>query len=117
VLYQTSAGFHQPLLQRDLSRKLASVELVPYHSPSFRAHALINQLPSVKVVRKFVRESLVPAANVGERTLIVTRQAAAWNLPPSTKNLVIHKGGETRGASLSPNSHGGQAILRHYRIF
>jgi hypothetical protein len=101
---------------RDLSRKLACVELIPYHSQSFRAHAVIDHLPSVKMVRKFVRESLVPAANEGERTIIVTRQASAWDLPPGTKNVVIYKGGETRGASLSTNSKGGRAILSHYGI-
>ncbi len=100
----------------DLSRKLAAVELIPYTSPSFRAHALINQLPSVKMVQKFVRESLVPAANAGERTLIVTRQAKSWAIPVDTKNVVIYEGGATRGASLSPNSEGGKAILRRYGI-
>jgi hypothetical protein len=101
---------------RDLSKKLACVELVPYHSPSFSAHALINYLPSVKMVQTFVRKSLVPDANEDKRTLIVTRQAKAWGLPPSTKKLVIYMGGETRGASLSPNSRGGKAILRRYDI-
>jgi hypothetical protein len=101
---------------RYLSGKLACVELVPYHSSSFRAHALIDQLPSVKMVQKFVRESLVPDADAGRRTLIVTRQARAWGLPPGTKNLVIYKGGHTRGASLSPNSPGGKAILQRYDI-
>ncbi len=101
---------------RDLSAKLASVELVPYHSPSFRAHALINQLPSVKIVRAFVRGSLVPGANAGKLTLIVTRQAKTWGLLSTTKNLVIYRGGARRGASLSPNSEGGKAILRHYGI-
>jgi len=102
---------------RDLSKKLACVELVPYHSPSFSGHALINYLPSVKMVQTFVRKSLVPDANEDKRTLIVTRQAKAWGLPPSTKKLVIYMGGETRGASLSPNSRGGKAILRRYDIF
>jgi hypothetical protein len=102
---------------RDLSRKLASIELVPYHSPSFRAHALIDQLPSVRMAQKFVHESLVPAANAGDRTLIVTRQAKGWGLPADTKNLIIYKGGATRGASLSPKSQGGKAILRRYGIF
>lgn len=101
---------------RDFSQKVACVELIPYHSSSFRAHALTDQLPSAKMVRKFVRETLVPAANAGKRTLIVTRQAEAWGLPSGTKNVVIYKGGETRGASLSPNSRGGKAILRHYGI-
>jgi hypothetical protein len=101
---------------RDLSGKLACVELVAYHSPSFRAHAVIDQLPSVKIVRKFVRESLGPAANEDKRTVIVTRQAKAWGLPLGAKNVVTYKGGETRGASLSPKSPGGKAILRHYGI-
>jgi hypothetical protein len=117
VISQKKLKGHYVEALRDLSRRLASVELVPYHSPSFRAHALINHLPSVKMVQKFVRESLVPAANAGKRTIIVTRQAKAWALPPGTRNLVIYKGGATRGASLSPNSEGGKAILRRYDIF
>ncbi len=101
---------------RDLSTKLACVELVPYHSPSFRAHALIRQLPSADMMRAFVHESLVPDANAGQRTLIVTRQAKAWGFAHSTKNIIVYRGGATRGASLSPNSQGGKAILRHYGI-
>ena len=101
---------------RDLSRKLACIELVPYHSQSFRAHELVEKLPSVKMVRKFVRESLVPDASAGRRTLIVTRQAKAWGLRPVTGKVVVYEGGETRGASLSPNSRGGKAILRRYGI-
>ena len=102
---------------RDLSRRLACVQLVPYHSPSFRAHTLIEKLRSVTMVRNFVHERLVPDANAGKLTLIVTRQVKSWALPPGTKNLVIYEGGATRGASLGPNSEGGKAILRRYDIF
>lgn len=101
---------------RDLSARLAHVELVPYHSPSFRSHALIDDLPSVKAASQFVRDSLVPAANDGTKTIIVTRQEAAWGLPKATKNLVIYRGGQTRGASLGPGTPGGRAILQHYGI-
>jgi hypothetical protein len=101
---------------RYLSGKLACLELVPYHSSSFRAHALIKQLPSVKIAQKFVRESLAPDANADRRTLIVTRQARAWGLPTDTNNLEIYEGGHTRGASLSTKSKGGKAILQRLDI-
>ncbi|MBI4082468.1 MAG: hypothetical protein HY423_07645 [Candidatus Lambdaproteobacteria bacterium] len=101
---------------QDLSTKLAHLELVPYHSPAFRAHALIRQLRSVELAQQFVRDVLVPKANAGNLTLIVTRQSATWGIPPRTKNLVVYSGGETRGASLSRKSQGGKAILRHYGI-
>jgi hypothetical protein len=99
---------------RDLSRRLACLELVPYHSASFGDHALIEQLPSVQVVRQFVRDTLVPDANAHKRTLIVTRQVKVWGLPTNTKNTVVYEGGHTRGASLSVKSSGGDAILKRY---
>lgn len=101
---------------RYLSGKLACLELLPYHSSSFRAHALIKQLPSVKMAQKFVSEVLVPDAKAGKRTLIVTRQARAWGLLHDSENLFIYEGGHTRGASLSTKSKGGKAILRRLDI-
>jgi hypothetical protein len=102
---------------RDLSTKLACVELIAYHSSSFRAHILINQLPSAKQALRFVRHSLVPDAETGKRTLIITRQVRTWGLPSGIEGLVMYDGGQSRGASLSPNSSGGKAILRRYGIF
>jgi hypothetical protein len=104
---------------RDLSRKLACLELVPYHSSSFRTHALIRDLESVKMAKKFVETILTPRAEAGGCTLIVTRQVEEWGFPRGAKergNVFVYRGGETQGASLSPNSRGGKAILRHYGI-
>lgn len=101
---------------RDLSKRLASVELVPYHSASFSSHALIRELPSVRMVQDFVRESLIPTANTGQRTIIVTRQVKVWAVPLNSRNVITYTGGATRNASLSPASEGGKAILRHYGI-
>lgn len=108
---------------RDLSKRVACLELVPYHSSSFSSHVLINKLPSVKMVQRFVRESLVPdakigpKARIGKRTLIVTRKEKEWSLPSGKNNdIVIYTGGHTRGASLSSISRGGKAILRRYGI-
>ena len=101
---------------RDVSKRLAHVELVPYHSSSFGAHQLIEDLPSVHAVRRFAQEALVKAANQGARTIIVTRQAASWRLPADTRNLAVYEGGHTRGASLGSKSLGGRAILARYGI-
>lgn len=101
---------------RDMSRRLAHIELVPYHSPSFRSHALINNLSSSQAARQFVQDALVPAARIGTRTIILTRQQSVWGLPRNRKEIVIYAGGLTRGASLGPNSPGGRAILQRYGI-
>lgn len=99
---------------KEFSHRIASVELIPYHSSSFHEHRVIDRLPSVKKVRSFVHDNLVPAAHDGKKTIIVTRQAKAWGLRADNENIVIYEGGHTRGASLSPRSAGGKAILRNY---
>ena len=104
---------------RDLSKKLACLELVPYHSPSFHAHALIKDLPSCRIVKEFVHESLVPDAKAGKRILIVTRQVKEWKIqrdPKFAKNIIVYSSAHARGASLGPKSGGGKAILRDYGI-
>ncbi len=101
---------------RDMSTKIASLELLPYHSFSFGAHKLIEELPSIKLMKEFVHGSLVSGAQAKKKTLIVTRQRNAWDLPSRVENIIIYTGGHTRGASLSTNSDGGKAILRHYGL-
>jgi hypothetical protein len=103
----------------DLSTKLACLELIPYHSSSFGAHPLIKHLRSVEMVKKFVHETIVPEAKGGKRTLIVTRKVKEWGLQSGiriAKNIAIYESKHAQGASLSPDSEGGKAILRHYGI-
>lgn len=95
-----------------LSQRMAHVELIPYHSSGFSSHALIQKLPSAQMARAFVRDVLIPDARRGDRIVIVTRRAKDWGFPKGRRGVVIYKGGHTRGASLSPNSSGGRAILR-----
>lgn len=100
---------------KEFSHRVASIELVPYHSSSFHEHGVIKRLPSVKKVQEFVKQNLEPAARAGEKTLIITRQVNAWELSPEkNENIIIYEGGHTRGASLSPRSQGGKAILSRY---
>ncbi len=101
---------------QSLSTRIAHVELVPYRSRSFGAHKLIDKLPSAMIARQYVKNTLVTDANEQKRWIIVTRQEAAWRIPPDTQNVIVYRGGQTRGASLSPNSAGGQRILSLYDI-
>jgi hypothetical protein len=101
---------------RDLSTKLGCIELIPYHSESFKDHSLIGLLPSVARARDFVTHTLVPEAAADKRTIIATRQVKQWGLLRGMRNVRVYEGGHTRGASLSPTSEGGKAILQHYGI-
>ncbi len=100
---------------KSLSKRLACLELIPYHSHSFGAHQLINELPSAIKMKEFVKTSLVPLAINDRKTLIATRKTKDWGLLDGHECLIIYEGGQTRGASLGPNTPGGEAILRRYQ--
>ncbi len=101
---------------KSLSKRLAIIELIPYHSVSFRGHGLIKALPSSVAARNYVHGTLLPKAIAGQKTIILTRQETGWGLSETRDNIVIYKGGQTRGASLGKESLGGNAILRRYGI-
>src|SRR5665213_2783340 len=87
----------------DLSRNLACVELIPYHSSSFGDHKLIGRLPSIERAKVFVHEQLLPDAAADKRTLIVTRPERSWGVKEQA-NVIVYGSGETRGASLTSRS-------------
>ncbi len=92
---------------------LASIELFPYHSATFRdAGGWLRGLPSVELARRFVRETVVPRVRRGEAIVIATRQVSAWGLP-RLRGVVTYTTGQARAAHLTPESPGGKAILRH----
>ncbi|MCX7353399.1 MAG: hypothetical protein NTY59_00935 [Alphaproteobacteria bacterium] len=100
---------------KELSRRVAAIELVPYHSTSFAAHKLVEQgLPSSVAAQSFVKSSLFPRAAAGEVTIIATRRTRDWGLAAMRKRrgVVCYRGGLTRGASLGPKTLGGRAILK-----
>jgi hypothetical protein len=45
--------------------------------------------------------------------VVVTRQAESWGIS-TEPGVTVYGPGETRGASLSPRSKGGAAILKFY---
>lgn len=91
-----------------LSRKVVCIELVPYHSRSFRAS---TALPSSQMARNAACE----IAKDPNRTVIVTRGVKDWGISEGP-NVVKYSGGQTRGASLGPNSAGGRAILSAFEV-
>lgn len=100
--------------QRLLASELASIELVPYHSATFRdSGGWLKQLRSVSLAREFVRDYVVPKVNRSEAIVIATRQVGLWALPVMP-GVVQYSGGQTRGAHLTPASPGGEAILRWF---
>jgi hypothetical protein len=100
---------------RSLSKNLAVIELVPYHSASFKGSKIIRELPSVEVAKQFVHDVLLPHARRGKATVIVTRKAKEWGLKEG-RNVVVYGREHARGASLGARTLGGKAILKHYGI-
>lgn len=114
ALRKFSGNYHAAL--HDLSQRLACVELIPYHSRTFKDHKLISLLPSIQTAKRFVQTSLVQDAVSMKRTLIATRQVKEWGITKSHPNVVTYDGGHARGASLGVKSKGGNAILKRYDI-
>lgn len=104
--------YHRAL--RDLSQRLAHIEISPYRSASSNSYAKL--LPSAQAARSFVKTSLVPKARDGSVTIIGARGLAAWELENEDHrtDIVLYSQGQSRGVSLGPDSPGGRAILRRY---
>lgn len=101
-----------------LGRKLAVIQLVPYHSAVFGlSPKALKQLPSVRLAQDFVRQTVSERVRAQKAIVIVLRQVKTWNpyLPPKPEEkdrVIRYKPAEAIGASLGPNSRGGRAILR-----
>lgn len=95
-----------------VSQHLAAVELIPYHSAT-RPGGSLERLPSANAAKAFVRDELLPKAQRGDLTLIVTRQVLNWGILPADVrgDVVVYDAGHARGASLSTTSTGGKVIL------
>ena len=94
-----------------LASELASIELLPYHSASFRdADSWLRNLPSVALARDFVSSVVLPKVRAKNAIVIVTRKAREWNVP-AEERTIIYTAGEARAAHLTPSSRGGIAII------
>ena len=110
ALAKRSSITYQEALSR-VQEKIACLELFPYHSKNFGAHKLLDELPSVLTMIEFVHDMVFPRVQNGELTVIVTRGAKYWKLPPHEK-IIQYEGTETRAAHLTLDSKGGKAIAK-----
>ena len=102
---------------RELSRRIAVIELVPYHSIAFKEHRLVRLLPSTARARDLVQSNLLKRAASGRVLVIAMRQVSAWGLD-ATKypGIVRYATAQSRSASLRSTSLGGRAILERFGI-
>lgn len=95
----------------DLSRRIAVLQLVPYHSYFFGGGRSLDGLPSTAEARKFARS----AAERG-KTVIITRAVELWEPRELLHgdHVVRYDKAQARSASLGRESKGGKAILALY---
>jgi hypothetical protein len=92
-----------------LSRRLACIQLVPYHSRSFQAGPLVPKLISASLAQAFIHEDLLPKARKGKIQIIVLRGNSFWKLQEEN-HVIVYRNWESRGSSLSLDSRGGKSI-------
>jgi len=100
---------------RNLSKRVAMLELVPYHSISFRDHKALPHLASAKQAGLFARGELSTKAADDEAAVIITRRLRDWAVPDG-RNIYKYDRGLWRGASLGKKTKGGRAILEKYGL-
>ena len=95
---------------REMSNRVAVVELLSYRSTKFKHKSLFGKLPScaeaLKLVRTLVAEN--------EKLIVIPRSVKEWGFSgPSdnTENLVVYDPRQGAAASMTTRSAGGQAIL------
>ena len=97
--------------QAHVARKVAIIQLTPYHSARLKRRDALGQLPSARQARAFVQ------GLIGERSklVIAARSVSEWGLtgPQNTGRLVVYKPSLGASASLTTKSEGGRALLKH----
>jgi hypothetical protein len=97
---------------RELSRRVAAIELVPYHSISFHDHRLIKHLATAQQAKQYARTNLVATALSAKSLIIITRKVVEWGLRRMRNGrVVLYPPALARGASLGSGTPGGKAIL------
>jgi len=105
IAEDTKVPYHRAL--DDLARRLAVVQLIPYHSKKSPSN-LQDVLQSSKEAKSYAHR-LAATARQQKKTVIVLR--GSWGLDNSTD---VYVGNATLAASLGPE-HGGKAIIMRYR--
>ncbi len=105
VIEQLSNRYKYTEALKIIAKKTVLLESVPYHSKSFNFSGYAD-LPSVKKMRDFVNNYVVPNAEQGNCLLIVLRKGVdlrkkGFSLTDNDRTIIIYKGsGECQSASL-----------------
>jgi len=105
---------------KELSKRIAMIELFPYHSASFDLPkgAKLDKIPSVEMIKKFVKDYVIEKAKRKDAVVVVTRSVKMWfeekDIEDYKKNyhdnIVIYPANLARSASLSEGSEGYKKI-------
>jgi hypothetical protein len=94
-----------------VSRSVCCLELVPYHSTSFKIpRSVLNALKSKILIRNFVHNDLLKRAKKNSACIIVARGNRHWGVPSGLRNVSILSPSEARRANLSIDSQAGKLI-------
>ena len=100
---------------RQLAGCVAVLQMVPYHSASFK-DSWAYELPSAGKAKQFACEHVYRRTEAGEAIAIILRNGKQWDPQSRRRNLVPYTGALARGASLGPETPGGKAILEFLNL-
>lgn len=99
--------------QKLLSKRIALLELIPYHSKNFGIKdKVVNQMASVRDIKYFVKEKIVPKARNNKCLIIVMRSSKRWDIEQE-ENIIVYSSTEARGGSLGKNTRGYKEIIKN----
>lgn len=95
---------------REMSNRIAVVEMLPYRSTKFKHRGLFRKLPSCTEALKLVKTLIAE----NEKLIVIPRSVKEWGFAgagDTTENLIVYDPGQGAAASMTARSAGGQAIL------
>ncbi len=95
--------------QAHVARKVAIVQLAPYHSGKLKRRNALAELSSARQARIFVQG----VVREKSKLVIVVRSGSKWGFagPLNTRRLVVYKSSLGASAPLTTTSEGGRALL------
>lgn len=72
-------------------------------------------LPSSRMIRRFVRDGILPRVRSGDAALIVARSAKLWGVVTAEPGVVVYEGAEPRRAFQTSGSRGGKLLRKMLR--
>jgi hypothetical protein len=102
-----------------LATIVAQLEIFPYHSKNFampgRAKRTLLNLPSVKIMQRWVRDILLPATLDEQVAIVVQRSSKLWGFTAGdeSRSVVVYRGAECQGGWITSNTRGGHLIMRY----